>query len=176
MARIPLLSVETMTAPQRAQYDRFPSNLSRALLLTDQRLAAALPEIANALRAGSLDPVLREAAILRVAVLHGSAYERMQHLAQAKKVGLTEADIASIESGEPWRVRRDLTAGLAFVDACVASPRVPDVIFEAARSALPPGSLVALILLVGHYMTVARLLGTLDVELDPQPDSWSGEH
>jgi len=40
-----------MTAEQQQQYDRFPSNLSRALLLTKPRLARCVPELANALRA-----------------------------------------------------------------------------------------------------------------------------
>jgi hypothetical protein len=87
MPRMELVRVEDMPPDQRAQYDRFPSNLSRALLLTDGRLAKALPEVANALRASGLDAKLREALILRVAALSGSAYERMQHLEQARKFG-----------------------------------------------------------------------------------------
>ena len=35
MSRIPLVSVEEMTKEQREQYDRFPSNLTRALLLME---------------------------------------------------------------------------------------------------------------------------------------------
>lgn len=33
-----------------------------------------------------------------------------------------------------------------------------------------------MILLVGHYMMVARLLATLDVDLDDEPDSFASEH
>jgi hypothetical protein len=32
------------------------------------------------------------------------------------------------------------------------------------------------IVLVGHYMTVARLTGILQVELDESPDDWAHEH
>ena len=56
MSRIPLVSIADMTEEQRAQYDRFPSNLTRALLLMDGALAGALPNLANALRTSSLDP------------------------------------------------------------------------------------------------------------------------
>ena len=56
MSRIPLVSVAEMTEEQHAQYDRFPSNLTRALLLMDPRLAGALPNLANALRASRLKP------------------------------------------------------------------------------------------------------------------------
>ena len=73
-----------MAPEEKAQYDRFPSNLTRALLLVDRRLAEAAPNLANALRASPLDERLREAVILRVAALHGSAYERMQHIGQVR--------------------------------------------------------------------------------------------
>ena len=53
---------------------------------------------------------------------------------------------------------------------------MPDDVFAAARAVLSSRDLVAVILLVGHYMMVGRLLGTLDVELDPEPDSWASEH
>jgi hypothetical protein len=36
--------------------------------------------------------------------------------------------------------------------------------------------LVTVILLIGHCMTVARLTGALEVELDENPDSFTGEH
>ncbi len=133
MSRIALVRVEEMTPEQREQYDRFPSNLTRGLLLTERRLAKALPEVANALRTSGLDPRLREAAILRVAMRCGSAYERMQHLDQARMVGWTETEIAAIEAGELSGKPRDLAALLAFVDGCVAAPRVSDAVFASAR-------------------------------------------
>lgn len=176
LTHIPLVRIEDMTPAQREQYDRFPSNLSRALLLADQRLAGALPSLANALRASALDPKLREGVILRVAALSGSAYERMQHLGQAEKAGWTAAEIAAIKAGDRVRLPADFAAPLAFVDACVAAPRVPDDVFGATSAVLPPRDLVTVILLVGHYMMVARLLATLDVELDPAPDNWAAEH
>jgi alkylhydroperoxidase family enzyme len=176
MSRIPLKRLEDMTAGQREQYDRFPSNLSRALLLTDPPLAHALPNLANALRASGLDPKIREGVIIRVAALSGSAYERMQHLDQAMKTGWTSSEIATIESGKGSALPAGFAAIIAFVDACVAAPRVPDRAFEEAAAILSHGDLVTIILLVGHYMMAARLLATLDVELDPAPDSWVADH
>jgi len=176
MARMRLVSVTEMTAEQKAQYDRFPSNLTRALLLLDQRLAGALPNLANSLRASSLRPAIREAVILRVAALHGSAYERMQHLDQARKVGWGESDIAAIESSLEEVEDPDLRAILAFADACVAGPSVPDELFAGIGRVLSDRDVATVILLVGHYMMVARFLGILQIELDPQPDPWSNEH
>lgn len=176
MARIALVCLEDMTTAQRAQYDRFPSNLSRALLLADDRLAHALPNLANALRASSLDPAVREAVILRVAALTGSAYERMQHLEQAGKAGLDTAAIAAIEAGDAAGLPPAMAAALAFAAACVSAPRVADDVFDAALAAFSPRDVVTITLLVGHYLMVGRLLATLDVELDPAPDNWTAEH
>jgi alkylhydroperoxidase family enzyme len=176
MSRIPLKRIEDMSPVQREQYDRFPSNLSRALLLTDGRVAGALSNLANAFRASGLDPKLREGVILRVVAHSGSAYERMQHLEQAEKTGWIASETAAIEAGQAPALPARFTAVMAFVDACVAAPRVPDDAFEAAAAVLSHGDLITVILLVGHYMMVARLLATLDVELDPVPDSWASEH
>ena len=176
MSRIRLVEIEDMNPRQRAQYDRFPSNLSRGLLLADQRLAEALPNLANALRASGLDAKLREAAILRVAAMSGSAYERMQHLGQAEKAGWSSADIAAIEAGELEVLPHDATAVLRFVAECVAAPRVSDPAFAAVRALLSDRDIAALILLVGHYMMVARFTATLDIALDDKPDGWSSEH
>ena len=176
MSRIALVRVEEMTPEQREQYDRFPSNLTRGLLMTERRLARALPEVANALRSSGLEPNICEVAILRVAGLCDSGYERMQHLGQAQAVGWTEAEIAAIEARDLSKVSRDLAAILTFVDGCVAAPRVSDAVFASAQSALSSRDLATLILLVGHYMMVARFTATLEIPLDPKPDPWTSEH
>lgn len=176
MARIPLRQPDDMNTGERAQYDRFPSNLSRTLLIANSRLAAALPNTANALRATELDAKWREGVILRVAALNDSAYERMQHLDQAKKEGWSTSQLAAIETGDSAALPTDFAAIMAFVDAIVAGPHVPDTTFDTVRSLLSDRDVVTMILLVGHYMTVARLLGILQVELDDKPDSWTSEH
>jgi alkylhydroperoxidase family enzyme len=165
-----------MTPSQREQYDRFPSNLSRALLLADERLARLPPELANALRASAFDPKLREAVILRIARLSGSAYERMQHFEQAQKAGFRKEHINAIERGDALGHSETLSAVLAFAEECVASPKVSDVTFDRVAKLLSSRDIVTLLLLIGHYMTMARLLETLEVELDPKPDSFAKEH
>ena len=175
MSRIPLTDPATLTGERRAQYDRFPSNLTRTLLLLDDRLARALPETANALRDSSLDPAWREAVILRVAATQHSAYERMQHLGQAGKLGWTGAQIQAIEGGDLAAVPAGLASVLRYADGVVAND-VSDDVFAAARTAAGDRGVVTVIALVGHYMTVARLTGVLEVDLDDKPDTWTHEH
>lgn len=100
----------------------------------------------------------------------------MQHLGQAKKAGLSSAAVAAIETGDAASLPPTMAAVLAFADACLAAPRVADTVFDAARAVLSSRNLVTVILLVGHYLMVGRLLATLDIELDPAPDSWTAEH
>ncbi len=135
-------------------------------------MAAALPNLANALRASVLDAKLREAAILRVAAISGSAHERMQRLGQAEKAGWSTADIAAIEAGELNALSSKAAAVLRFVAKCVANPRVSDPTFAAVRALLSQRDIATLSLLVGHYMMVARFSATLD----DKPDGWSSEH
>ncbi|TWE11766.1 carboxymuconolactone decarboxylase family protein [Rudaeicoccus suwonensis] len=176
MSRIPLADVPSLNSVQRAQYERFPSNLTRTVLLLDERLGAQLPATANALRASDLDPAVREAVILRVAALHDSAYERLQHLGQAHATGWTDSDIENIETGNYQDMSDGVAAVLTFVDALVAGDDVPDPVFADARAVLSDRHVVTVIVLVGHYMTVARLTRVLRVELDDHPDNWTAEH
>ncbi|QMU75048.1 carboxymuconolactone decarboxylase family protein [Streptacidiphilus sp. PB12-B1b] len=176
MSRIPLADSATLNDSQQAQYNRFPSNLTRAVLLLDDRLAGLLPESANALRATDLDPAWREAAILRVAALSYSAYERFQHLDQARAAGWSEQQISDIESGRFGRLDAEVAALLTFVDACVAGTDTTDETFGSARAVLTDRQLVNVIVLVGHYMTVARITGILRIELDDAPDAWTHDH
>ena len=176
MSRLPLIKPKDMTPEQREQYDRFPSNLTRGLLLAESRLSTALPNLANAFRASGLDAKLREGAILRVAALSGSAYERMQHVGQAEKAGWSKTDIAAIEAGDASALPRAFAIVMAFVDACVAAPRVTDAVFASAQAVLSDRDLVTMLLLVGHYMMVARFTGILKIDLDAEPDRWTSEH
>lgn len=176
MARLPLVRDEDMTPEQRAQFARFPSNLTRAVLLAPPRLAQAVPEVANALRASGLDAKLREGAILRVAHLCGSAYERMQHLDQARLAGWRDEEIAAIEGDDAPGFDGAPAAVFRFIDECVRAVRVSDATFAAVQAILPPRDIATLLLLVGHYMSVARFAATLGIELDDRPDAWRHEH
>ena len=176
MSRVPLVRVEDMTPEQRAQYDRFPSNLTRGLLLTEQRLAGALPATANALRASGLDPKLREAIILRVAALSDSPFERMQHLQEARNTGWSDGEIAAIEAGDRSGLAGTFTPLLDFVDECVADIRVTDGTFSSIASVFSPRDIATMLILIGHYMMVARLITNLGIELDPAPSAWDKEH
>ncbi len=65
---------------------------------------------------------------------------------------------------------------LAFVDECVADVPVSDATFAAVAAALSPREIATVLILIGHYMTVARFIANLGIELDPAPSAWDKEH
>lgn len=165
MARFELLDTNSMTASERAQYEVFPANLTRALLRTNG-CTDSFFQMAFALRKMGLDAKQYELVILRVAELSGSAYERMQHVPPARRAGWTDAEIAAIEKGQGEQLQPADAALLAFVEECVKLVRVSDETFARLRQYLPDGAIADTILLVGFYMMTARFLETLEVELD----------
>jgi alkylhydroperoxidase family enzyme len=169
MARIHLPTVAEMSAGQKEQYDRFPANLTRALVTTTA-CAPSFLTMGVAFRVGQLGEKDRELVILRVAALSGSAYERMQHLPIARGVGWSDDDIARIERGAGFDARSDTL--LRFVDECVDRVKVTDATFAAARAFLSEGEIAEMVILIGHYMMTARFLETLEVDLDVAATPW----
>ncbi|MET1026312.1 MAG: carboxymuconolactone decarboxylase family protein [Dongiaceae bacterium] len=168
MTRIDLPRPALMNKDDREQYDRFPANLTRALLRTRGCTAGYL-DLGYALINTSLNAKQRELVILRVAALSRSAYERMQHLPPAKKAGWTDADIAAIERGQGGQLDPASAALLYFVDECVKDVHVSDRTFIELRQFLSEEAVADATLLTGFYMMTARFLETLSVDLDEAP-------
>ncbi len=115
----------------------------------------------------------RELVILRVGALSGSAYERMQHVPIARRVGWSDPEIAAIESGDQVVLGTRHGAILRFVDDCGYRVRVSDAVFRAVSKLLNEREFAEITLLIGHYMMTARFLETLDVPLDAAATDWA---
>jgi alkylhydroperoxidase family enzyme len=111
---------------------------------------------------------LRELAILRVANLSRARYEWVQHVPIAKAAGVTTDQIVALEAGninaECFDARDRLV--LQFADELLRDVRVSDATFARMAQQFPPREIVELILAVGFYMLIARLLETTAVDLD----------
>lgn len=173
MSRIVLPDPEKMTPEQRRQYDRFPSNLARALVMTTPDLASHVLSIGVALRSAPLDAKLRELVILRVAKLSSSAYETMQHFDVAKDVGWTVDEIAAIEAGKTGSFDQRTSAVLQFTDECFTKHSVSDNTFRDIRGVLTESEIATLALLIGQYALTAIFVNTIKLDLDSQPTSWA---
>jgi len=82
----------------------------------------------------------------------------------------------AIETGDRSGRLGCFTPILAFVDECVADVRVSDATFAEVARLLFPCEIATVLILVGHYMTVARFIANLGIELDSVPSTWDKEH
>jgi alkylhydroperoxidase family enzyme len=115
-----------------------------------------------------LDAALRELAILEVAAKAGAEYEWIQHVAIAKAVGISDDQIAAIERDEldSNSLSPVESAVLKFAAEVVETPRVSDETFAAVSETLTPREIVELLLTAGEYLMLARVMTTLELEVD----------
>jgi alkylhydroperoxidase family enzyme len=114
------------------------------------------------LRDLEVDPVVREQAILRVAALTpGAEYEWVQHEAIGRAVGMTDEQIEACRSGDP----NDLV--LRFTEEVVRDASPGDDTFAAMAERFPPRQIIELLLVIGQYMGLARVMATAKIDLDP---------
>ena len=114
------------------------------------------------LRDLEVDPVAREQAILRVAALTpGAEYEWVQHEAIGRAVGMTGEQVEACRSGDADDVV------LRFTEEVVRDASPSDATFAAMVERFPPRQIVELILVIGNYMMLARLMATAQIDLDP---------
>lgn len=114
-----------------------------------------------------LDPKLREIAILRTAKVTGSVYEWTQHVPMAKHVGVSEAQVAAMDKWQGAACFNDLERRvLRFTDEVAANVKGSHEALEALKKDLSPAEIVELILSIGFWGMVARLLETTEVDLE----------
>jgi 4-carboxymuconolactone decarboxylase len=112
-----------------------------------------------------LDPVVRELAILRVSVLAGCDYERVQHEAIARGIGTPEPQIAiacdAAADGEGVEALVYKLVAETFRDNR-ATPETTDAVI----AELGEQGLVELLLVIGQYHGLAVLMNTVEIDLD----------
>jgi alkylhydroperoxidase family enzyme len=168
MALLPYLDTKDAT-PEVAKI------LQRPIVLNVQRITANAQQIfversrlSNALMTRiTLDPRLREIAILRTAKVCHSVYEWTQHVPPAKHVGVTEEQIASIENWQMATCFSDLERlVLQFTDEVNANVKASRATLEGLKQRLSAGEILELLVIIGHWRQTASILETLEVELD----------
>jgi 4-carboxymuconolactone decarboxylase len=169
MARLPY--PDPSDAPERVREALTavpPLNIFRMLSHTQTAFRPFLRFGAAILGELELDPRLRELAILVVARDTDAEYEWVQHVPIAQAVGVNEDQIAAIEHGDLDSAALSDTerAVLRFAEEVVAQPRVSDETFSAASHSLSPRDIVELLLAIGNYMMLARVMTVLELELD----------
>ena len=171
MARIPYVDPATAPEDVRKVLEMLPAklNIFRLMAHAETNLRPLLRLGTSILAEQKLDPKLRELAILQVGRLAPARYEWVQHVPIAKAVGANDEQIAALERGE-------LDAG-CFDDAerlvlratqeLVQGVRTSQETFAALAARFSPREIVELILAVGYYSMLARLMETAEIDIDP---------
>jgi 4-carboxymuconolactone decarboxylase len=109
----------------------------------------------------------RELAVLRVGVLTRCDYEWTQHVAIARRCGVTDDEIARVIGGADaagWS--DDDSAVLRATDELVADQFVSDATWSALACRWNVQQCIDLVFAVGQYCLVAMALNTLGVEIE----------
>lgn len=169
MARVPYLEQSDLPPEDQALLNR-PIWLAKALV-NSPKAARAFFGLGGYIRHGSkLDPRLRELAILQVGWLARSPYEWSHHVKLGHDFGVTDADVRALiddTDGKPTdldalsklvlKAAREMTR-----DGAMSAPT-----FAALQAELGNELMVDLTLAIGFYNAVVRVLGTLQIDVEP---------
>lgn len=178
MARVPYLQQSDLPPEHRELLAR-PIALNRAMA-NHPEASRAMSGLAMYIRHKSkLDPRLRELAILQVGYLAKSPYEYSHHVKIGREFGVTDDDIRAIGeetagrtskldplSRTVLRAAREMTNELAMSDAT----------FATLERELGREKLIDLALAVAFYNGVVRMLGTLQIDVEPEYKKYLEEH
>jgi alkylhydroperoxidase family enzyme len=116
------------------------------------------------------DPLLREFAIMRVAAMTpGADYEWVQHSQVTLDVGGSQEQIDAIGRGEldAAVLGADGQLVVRFTSQVVRDAAPDDDTFAAMTARFTPREIVHLLLVIGQYMMLGRIMATSQIDLDP---------
>ena len=170
MARLPYVDPATAPEPVRQALDAVPPlNVFRMVAHAETAFRPWLRFGGALLGAAQLDALLRELAILRVARLTpGADYEWVQHVPIAVAVGATDEHIAALATGD---VEADCFSAaqrtvLRFTTDVVRDAAPSEATWVAASGLLSPRELIELLLTIGQYMALGRIMATTRLDID----------
>ncbi|MFT2791332.1 carboxymuconolactone decarboxylase family protein [Serratia sp. T13T92] len=168
---VQLKDVKDFTPEQLSIYEKFPSNLTRSLLLTK---CSAGPHLAlgGAITKGYLNDYEREIIVMRVAKLVGSEFERLIHYPLAIKAGLSKQEISDIENGNYYAMPPRRQAMVHYITECIDDGKASPAAFRKLNEFYSQGEIADATHLAGHCWMTAMYLSSLDIPLDEQETSW----
>ena len=144
-------------------------NLHRALANQPAALRAFMGMSRYVRDDSSLDPALRELAILATAFALDVPYEKYHHVPAARRVGLSDAKLTAFPA---WRNSLEFSAVeravLNYADAVARSRSVDENTFRALESNFTNGEIIDLALTVGWYHLCAAILGPLEIQSEDE--------
>jgi alkylhydroperoxidase family enzyme len=178
MARVPYLQQSDLPPEHRDILAR-PIALNRAMA-NSPNAAKAMTGLAMYIRHHSkLDQRLRELAILQVGYLTKSPYEYSHHVKLGREAGVTDDDIRAINeetAGRPTKLDALSKAVLRAAREMTTDLAMSDTTFAELEKALGREQVIDLTLAIAFYNAVVRLLGTLQIDVEPEYQRYLEEH
>jgi len=168
MAHLPYADPESAPSSIREMLDRHPVAVLRMLAHAESLFDPWLQYTRALLGELELDPVLREFAILQVARLRETEYQWVQHVAIARAVGASAAQVEALREGREddesfTEVQREV---LGFAREVTVDGAASESSVSALASRLGPRAVVELLLVTGHWVTICSLVATLGLQPD----------
>ena len=170
MGRLPYLSAEDLPQDRRRLLDR-PINLFRALAHNPAVLEWMAGLGAWIRHECPLDARLRELAILQVGYLADSPYEFTHHVEISRTFGVVERDVESIaahDRGEATNLDEDAVLVLDVARQLTEGTTLDDVLWGHLSARFSESEILDLIFVVTHYVQVVRVLGALQIDVEPE--------
>ena len=178
MARVPYLQQSDLP-PEHQDILARPIALNRAMA-NSPNAARAMTGLAMYIRNKSeLDPRLRELAILQVGYLAKSPYEYAHHVKIGREFGVTDDDIRAIgeeTAGRPTKLDALSKTVLRAARQMTSELAMSDETFAELERALGRQNVIDLALAIAFYNAVVRLLGTLQIDVEPEYEKYLKEH
>ena len=169
MPRIPYADAATLTLEFHALLDvKHPLNLYRMLPRLGPAASSGFIALGGALlRDGTLDPILREIAILRVGHLSRASYEVHQHTRIGGRAGMRDALLDAIKPGADTATLTPPQALVVrYTDALVTHVKADDALFAEVLAAFGKDGAAELTMVVGFYMMVCRFLENMEIPIE----------
>lgn len=171
-ARIRPLTADNYDPESKALIDSFHSTSTDSTFYTLARhpklLRTWMPFAAYMAVKAELPPRIRELTMLRTGWNCRSEYEFGQHAALARRVGVTDEEIARVERGPDAEGWTELESGmLRAADELHADACISDDTWGLLAQYLNDRQLIEVPLLVGQYHMVGYMLNSLGIEREP---------
>jgi alkylhydroperoxidase family enzyme len=171
MARLPYLDPDQAEPRVAEVLAKAPDLGIFRMVANAQRAFPAFMRFGGAmLDPDEFDPVLREFAIMRVAAMTpGADYEWVQHAQITLDVGGVQEQIDAIEQGDldAAVLGPDGQLVVRFTTQVVRDASPNEETFAAMTARFTPRQIMHLLLVIGQYMMLGRIMATTQIDLDP---------
>jgi alkylhydroperoxidase family enzyme len=170
MARVPYLDKSDL-APEDQELLKRNITLHRALANSPSGLRAFAGLGAFIRHKSRLDPRLRELAILQVGYLARAPYEWSHHVKIGRDFGVTNDDIHALideTEGRPSELEPLAILVLKAAREMTNDLVISDATYAALAKDLDHERMVDLVITISFYNAVVRLLGSLQIDVEPE--------